>query len=39
MARGAARQQRYTPDVIMKSGLFACVNEAEKHAAGAREHR
>ena len=26
-------------DVIMKSGVLACVRQAEKHAARAREHR
>jgi hypothetical protein len=29
----------YTPDVIMKSGLFACVTRAGKHAARPRENR
>lgn len=29
----------HTPDVIMKSGLFDRVTEAEGYAVGAREHR
>jgi hypothetical protein len=29
----------YTPDVIMKSGVFACVTQAEEHAARPGEKR
>jgi hypothetical protein len=29
----------YTPDVIMQSGVFACVAQAEEHAARPGENR